>query len=227
APSLSRVSGLDRTDLLRTESFSIRAREWSAALDAFGHHPILGTGPDTFEYSFPRYRNRADGAELGLQIADKPHNVFLEHATDANPTAITYRLGAGFAAEAQGAESADPSDRAQFLSRALDRYGQARRMAPPSLLAVLGLARTETLFGQGVDPSHFDAADNWWSRAAADDPRDWEVHNQYGLMLNSWSNARSGDRGLREQAASELEKTLQIKGNYVPALVNLAKIRMA
>jgi len=150
-----------------------------------------------------------------------------DQAVEANPTQITYRLGAGFAAEARGAESDDRSARSGFLTTALDRYQQARRMAPASLLATLGLARTETLMGQGVDAQHFEAADGWWRRAVRDDPEDWEVYNGYGLMLNSWANARSGDPSLRRRAADQLEKALQIKPDYQPAQVNLAKIRAA
>src|SRR4051812_18440369 len=98
APSLATSSGLDRTGLLRTKSLSIRAREWRAAWQVFVHHPVLGTGPDTFEYSFTRYRDRADGAELGLQIADKPHNVLLEHATDTGLLGLATYLAVVIAA---------------------------------------------------------------------------------------------------------------------------------
>lgn len=81
-PGFARVSGLNRTDLLRTESLEVRGREWATATKVFMDRPVLGTGPDTFEYRFPRHRSTEDAIHLGNQIADKPHNVLLERAAD-------------------------------------------------------------------------------------------------------------------------------------------------
>jgi O-antigen ligase len=81
-PGFARVSGLNRTDLLRTESLEVRGREWATATKVFLDRPVLGTGPDTFEYRFPRHRSTEDAIHLGNQIADKPHNVLLERAAD-------------------------------------------------------------------------------------------------------------------------------------------------
>lgn len=68
------------TDVLRTESVDVRKREWAGAVAVFAERPILGTGPDTFLLRYPQHRSARDGRELGLQIADKPHNLVLEHA---------------------------------------------------------------------------------------------------------------------------------------------------
>lgn len=81
-PGFAKASGLNRTDLLRTESLEVRGREWATATKVFLDRPVLGTGPDTFEYRFPRHRTREDAIHLGNQIADKPHNVLLERAAD-------------------------------------------------------------------------------------------------------------------------------------------------
>lgn len=81
-PESARPDVLDRTELFRTKSFEVRAREWAGAWEVFASAPVLGTGPDTFEFGFPEVRSRQDGAELGMQIADKPHNVVLEKASD-------------------------------------------------------------------------------------------------------------------------------------------------
>lgn len=77
-----RPSLIERTELLRTESVEARGRQWAGAWEVFLDAPVLGTGPDTFEFAFPAHRSREDGRALGLQIADKPHNVLLEKATD-------------------------------------------------------------------------------------------------------------------------------------------------
>lgn len=334
-----RPAPVERSGFLRTESFEVRAREWAGAVEVFLERPVLGTGPDTFEFAFPRHRSREDGAELGLQIADKPHSILLEKASDtgvlglaaylavlvaavrvarrrptetavfvaglgayvaqgavsidvpplallgwttiagivaaaeappARPgkrtprttngrvavaggvagavvlalsapatadlaardqqweTAISrhraqpfYRFGAAFAAERRGAEAKAAGARTAAFAEARRRYDEVLDMQPRSVFAVLGMARVETL------ARRFPEADAWWRRAAAADPNDWEVHNSYGLMLNSWANANRGDRALRGRAAEQLEAALRIKPDHVPALVNLAKIRAA
>jgi O-antigen ligase len=73
---------LRHLEVLRTGSTDVRGFEWSAAWRIAMHHPVLGTGPDTFAVEYPRYRSRADGAQLGLVLSDKPHNVLLETAAD-------------------------------------------------------------------------------------------------------------------------------------------------
>jgi O-antigen ligase len=384
-----RVSALDRTELLRSKSTSVRAREWSTAWLSFTHHPLLGTGPETYRYEFPRYRPRADGRDLGLQVADKPHNVLLEHASDTGglgalsymaiigasvafalrrlravpnderpllaaflgglvaylaqglvsidvpplalmgwvalaglavqadpglvavraasaadaarsarsaragrspprarrqprtspapgppfvvggavlaalavaawpaaadaaagaaqrqrqreaaahhwsqavnraPWQAAYRLDAGVFEEGQAAGSADPSSRARHLDAAERRYQDVLRLESESLFAVLGMARSETLWARSLDPARFPAADRWWSRAVRDDPNDWEVHDGRALMLNSWANFSAGDPSLRRRAVDELRATLAIKPTHVPALVNLGKLLRA
>jgi hypothetical protein len=74
------VGPLARLQVLRTESLGIRGNEWRAAVVAFAHHPVTGTGPETFYADYPRYRSRSDGARFGLLLADKPHNLYLEYA---------------------------------------------------------------------------------------------------------------------------------------------------
>jgi O-antigen ligase len=407
-PGLARASGLHRTDLLRSESVSARGREWAGALHIIASRPVLGTGPDTFEYRFPRYRSDEDGVKLGMQIADKPHNVLLERASDtglsglaaylavvgvalaaarrrlaevhadgdadadgperlllaalvaafiaylaqafvsidvvplaftgwlllgciaamADPAVVarrtaladqhkgkskskgkgkgkargtgrsprqrptrptrparphgvspwtaagavavaaglsaaaigpvladasalaaqrtsnraassaawdtavsrnrmqlTYRLGAGFAAEARGAESDGAADRTRFLQTAIDRYEEARRLAPDSMGALLGLARTTALWGQGVDPGRFPESDRWWGRVIAHDPRNPEVYYQHGLMLNAWANVAGGDVALRRRAAAAIERAVRVKTRDANMLGKLALIK--
>jgi tetratricopeptide (TPR) repeat protein len=67
----------------RTGTFQDRGYYWITALRIFRHHPILGTGPDTYYANYPLFRLAKDGAKLGLTITDKPHNVFLEYAANS------------------------------------------------------------------------------------------------------------------------------------------------
>ncbi len=69
---------LRKLDMLRSESATVRGWEWRAAIVATGHRPIFGNGPDTYLLAYPSSRVRDDGANLGLLISDKPHNLLLE-----------------------------------------------------------------------------------------------------------------------------------------------------
>lgn len=330
-----RPAFVERTELLRTESVAARGRQWAGAWSVFRERPVLGTGPDTFEFAYPEHRPQEDGRLLGLQIADKPHNVLLEKATDTgvvglavylallaavvasarralpthddddrlllaaflaagaayvaqgvvsidvpplaaigwvllaavvalsrskprkssgrrqdqtewrtitavvvavaigsaglttalehNPTQAAHHVAKGFEAERTLAESRRRAD----YERAVDHYDRARRMQPRGIPAVVGLARTHTLAGRVGNPDRFTDADRWWRRAVQLDPQDWEVHNGYGLMLNSWANARRGDPTVRRRAVAQLESAVRIKPDHVPAWLNLAKLRSA
>ena len=88
-----RRTAFDHADVLRTQSVAARGREWSAAVKVAAQHPVLGSGPDTFEFDFPRARSRSDGRVTGLQIADKPHNVLLEHLTDTGIIGFAIYVG--------------------------------------------------------------------------------------------------------------------------------------
>ena len=82
----------------RTGTFQDRGYYWITALRIFRHHPVLGTGPDTYYANYPLFRLAKDGAKLGLTITDKPHNVFLEYASNSGILGIgTYLTLVGLA----------------------------------------------------------------------------------------------------------------------------------
>src|SRR5882672_9669938 len=82
----------------RTGTFQDRGYYWITALRIFRHHPILGTGPDTYYANYPLFRLAKDGAKLGLTITDKPHNIFLEYASNTGILGIgTYLTLVGLA----------------------------------------------------------------------------------------------------------------------------------
>jgi O-antigen ligase len=80
AGALALIGLAATTNLGRSESLRIRGWQWASAVGITLDHPLVGTGPDTFQLHHPQHRPLADGRELGLQIADKPHNLALEHA---------------------------------------------------------------------------------------------------------------------------------------------------
>lgn len=61
-----------------TESGEIRKIVWQGALEIWQHHPVLGTGPETFAYSYYWYRPRAhnDVSEWDF-LYNKAHNEYL------------------------------------------------------------------------------------------------------------------------------------------------------
>lgn len=76
------LSGAGALDLFRTGTLADRGNYWVAGLRIFRHHPIVGTGPESYAANYPTVRSAADGAKLGLTITDKPHNIFVEYAAD-------------------------------------------------------------------------------------------------------------------------------------------------
>jgi tetratricopeptide (TPR) repeat protein len=150
-----------------------------------------------------------------------------QQAVGRAPWQAAYRLDAGGFEEGQAGRSADPGARARHLASAERWYRDVLRLEHPNLFALLGMARAETLWARSLDPARFVTAEGWWSLAFHQDPQDWEVHDGYALMLNSWSNARGGDPTLRQRAVDELRATVAIKPTHVPALVNLGKLELA
>lgn len=67
--------------LLISESGDIRKVVWKGALEIFKHHPLLGTGPETFAYSYYWYRPREhnDLSEWDF-LYNKAHNEYLNLA---------------------------------------------------------------------------------------------------------------------------------------------------
>ncbi|GAC1362010.1 MAG: hypothetical protein NVSMB32_01860 [Actinomycetota bacterium] len=81
APSVFAAAGAFSP--FRTGTFQDRSYYWIAALRIFRHHPLLGTGPDTYAANYTRFRLAQDGAKLGLILTDKPHNIFFEYAANS------------------------------------------------------------------------------------------------------------------------------------------------
>lgn len=93
----SRTTGpLAQTKTFRTGTFVIRTYYWGTAWRIFADNPVLGTGLETYYANYPKYRLPRDGAELGLTITDKPHNIYLEYAANSGILGLgTYLALAG------------------------------------------------------------------------------------------------------------------------------------
>jgi len=63
-----------------TESGSIRKYVWLGAIEIVKHYPILGTGPETFAFSFPMYKPIEHNLTSEWDfIYNKAHNEFLNY----------------------------------------------------------------------------------------------------------------------------------------------------
>ncbi len=63
-----------------TESGTIRKFVWLGAIEVFKHYPILGTGPETFAFSFPKYKSVEHNLTSEWDfIYNKAHNEFLNY----------------------------------------------------------------------------------------------------------------------------------------------------
>jgi hypothetical protein len=76
----------------RGETARIRSFYWQAALRMAADRPLLGWGPDTYGQLYSRYRTADDGRELGLNLTDKAHNVFLDHLAGAGAVGLAAYL---------------------------------------------------------------------------------------------------------------------------------------
>jgi len=82
-----------------TESGEIRKIVWQGALSIWKHHPFLGTGPETFAYSYYWYRPREhnDVSEWDF-LYNKAHNEYLNYAATTGTLGLLsfLLLGASF-----------------------------------------------------------------------------------------------------------------------------------
>lgn len=77
-----------------TESGEIRRVVWKGALSLWQHHPFLGTGPETFAYSYYWYRPREhnDVSEWDF-LYNKAHNEYLNYAATSGTVGLLAYLG--------------------------------------------------------------------------------------------------------------------------------------
>lgn len=98
-PGSDRPPGpLAEIETFRTGTFSVRTYYWATAWRIFLQRPLTGVGLELYYANYPKYRLPQDGAELGLTITDKPHNIFLEYLANGGIiTAAAYFALVGLA----------------------------------------------------------------------------------------------------------------------------------
>ncbi|MCA1839970.1 MAG: O-antigen ligase family protein, partial [Actinobacteria bacterium] len=107
---------LANVEALRTGTFSVRTYYWQTAVRIFTHRPVVGVGLDLYYANYPRQRLPKDGAQLGLTITDKPHNIFLEYLANAGALGfLSYLALAGLGLWYGLKRSRDPDDPNRFL----------------------------------------------------------------------------------------------------------------
>lgn len=149
-----------------------------------------------------------------------------DRAIELNPWEASYRSQVGAYHETSAAQSQDPSVKLMRFKKAEEFYAQALRLQPGNIFYMMNHARLYTSWAE-IDPSYFPKADQWWGRVVRHDPTDWDVHNRYALMLNSYANAKGGESGLRERTLEQLEATVKIKPDLASAWVNIAKVHLS
>ncbi len=77
-----------------TESGEIRKIVWQGAIDVWRHYPLLGTGPETFAYSYYNFRPREhnDVSEWDF-LYNKAHNEYLNFAANTGTLGLLAYLG--------------------------------------------------------------------------------------------------------------------------------------
>lgn len=75
---------------LPTESGQIRLIVWRGALEVFKNYPLLGTGPETFAYSYYLFRPTAHNQTTEWNFFyNKAHNEFLNYAANTGVLGVT------------------------------------------------------------------------------------------------------------------------------------------
>jgi cytochrome c-type biogenesis protein CcmH/NrfG len=144
-----------------------------------------------------------------------------------DPPEATFPAVLGDVNERKAAAESAPDAKSAAYAVARAAYAKALRMRPGHIYYMVSVARVDTSWATDVDPTRFPEADASWTAVVTFDPTDWEVHNLYAAMLNSWSNASGGDVGLRLRAVGELREVVHIQPLNVDAWVNLGKLQLA
>ena len=73
-------AALRRVDVLRSKTIRVRVEWWKAGIGMFTHRPVTGWGPETYVTHHQRFLSPASAKIGDSETADKPHNVYVEHA---------------------------------------------------------------------------------------------------------------------------------------------------
>lgn len=95
-PGMEKPPG--RLAKISTSTLVNRSYYWKTGWRIFLDHPVVGTGPDTYYAYYPQYRDRADAIKNPGEIADQPHNIFVDHLSNTGFVGLgTYLATVGLA----------------------------------------------------------------------------------------------------------------------------------
>lgn len=128
--------------------------------------------------------------------ADVAAAVGMPHAAiRLDPLEPEHHMRAATLSKLLGQASRDEAEKGQFLSHARSRYLQALRLKPGDINSMVALAELETLWGEELDPAHFDLAAGWWARVGQQEP------------ANPWRR----DRGSAELHAAKMRAVTRLE----------------
>ncbi len=163
-------------DVLRSNTIRVRAHWWQAGLKMFVARPLTGWGPDSYVTHFARYLPR-EAAPIGdTETADKPHNVFVEHAAETGILGLGAYLALVFVAFKRGFRRlrdgpASERDLVATLLALLGAYlGQAFFSIDVSAIALLGWVVLGTIAALADPPPETKAEPEVSRRGCTDRP---------------------------------------------------------
>jgi O-antigen ligase len=107
-------------------------------------------------------------------------------AAGLNPLEPTYPGLAATTAATTASKQQSPAQAAAWLARAIGYDVMTLRRMPGDVLVMANVAEAYTAWA-GFDPARYPAAQDWWVKALAIDPTDWQVHDLYAHMLGAWA----------------------------------------
>lgn len=183
--SLVSPGSLERFDVFRRGSLEYRAYYWRTAWNIFLEYPLHGVGPEQYLANYTLFRPPEAAARLGLTLADKAHNIFLEHL------ATTGLLGFGAYIALLGTSVRYGLHRSRLAD------GECRLLAV-TFLSVLAAYLAQGFFSIDVPP----LAVAGWSAIAAlvvlADPR------LEAARLRSTQSANAGDVSVQQVSSGRM-----------------------
>ena len=89
----TQISGLSQLEIGGSQTSQIRLIVWKGAIDIFKHYPLLGTGVETFGYSYYLYRPAEHNQTVEWDfLYNKAHNEYLNYLTNNGLVGFTTYL---------------------------------------------------------------------------------------------------------------------------------------
>jgi O-antigen ligase len=166
-----------------------------------------------------RYRDGLEASSAGSS-SDRVVGA-LEAAVAWNPVEPAYEVR--LAQQWQLLASADELDderRAEYFGLAARHFDRALEQLPENPFTLREAARSRSAWA-GFDPDQFDEAAALYERALAIDPHNWQLRDDFAILLESWARA-SDDVTRRDDAIEQLEISVDLRPENVGGWLRLA-----